>query len=103
MSKMTSETDETLPQFKAWLVALGAGEYFSKFVEQGHHLPFVVSNGGFDEEDLDLVGITKRGLRKRILKLDLLSDFYEMEEGDEGDDDEEEEEGDEEEEEEEEA
>ena len=101
MSKMTTETDETLPQFKAWLVALGAGEYFSKFVEQGHHLPFVVSNGGFDEADLDLVGITKRGLRKRILKLDRLGEFYEMEEGDE--EDEEGEEGEEEEEEEEEA
>ena len=100
MSKMTTETDPTLPQFKEWLVALGAGEYFSKFVEQGHHLPFVVSNGGFDEADLDLVGITKRGLRKRILKLDRLDEFYEMddddedEEGEEGDEDEEEEEED---------
>ena len=105
-SKMSAEADPTLPQFKEWLRHLGAGEYVSKFIEAGYDLPFIVSNGGFEDSDLDCVGIplSKRGIRRKIIALHDLSKFYDGEvegEEEEEDGDEEEEEEDEEEDEEE--
>ena len=105
-SKMTAQADPSLPMFKEWLVHLGAGEYVTRFVEAGYDLPFIVSHGGFEDKDLDCVGIpmTKLGLRKKIIALHELDNFYDVSgdgeegEGDEGDegedgDDGEEEEG----------
>lgn len=92
-SKMTAQADPTLPKFKEWLRHLGAGEYVSKFIEAGYDLPFIVSNGGFEDSDLDCVGIplAKRGIRRKIIALHDLSKFYDGEvEGDEEEDEEEE-------------
>jgi len=102
-SKMTAQADPSLPMFKDWLVHLGAGEYVSRFVEAGYDLPFIVSHGGFEDKDLDCVGIpmTKLGLRKKIIALHELDNFYDVsalggdgeEEGEEGEEREEGEEG----------
>ena len=55
-SKSTLEMDPTLPQFRAWLCHLGAGEYLAKFIDSGYDLRFI-SKGGLTHEDLDAVGI----------------------------------------------
>ena len=55
-SKSTLELDPTLPQFRAWLCHLGAGEYLPRFVDSGYDLRFI-AKGGLSHEDLDAVGI----------------------------------------------
>lgn len=83
-SQLRIEIDPTLPKFKEWLCHLGAGEYVSKFLAAGYDLPFIV-RAGLVEADLDCVGIpmSKLGIRRKILALHDLSDYYEESEEDE--------------------
>lgn len=76
-SKMMIEKDPSLPHFKNWLCHLGAGEYVSKFLSAGYDLPFIVRTG-LVEADLDCVGIpmSKLGIRKKILALHDLNEYY---------------------------
>lgn len=85
-SKETSESDPTLPQFRSWLCSLGAGEYLAKFLEAGYDLPFILKSG-LTDQDLDCVDIpmSKLGIRRKILCLHNLSDFYSTPEGEEED------------------
>lgn len=94
-SKTNKELDPLLPQFKEWLSALSATEYLSAFVEAGYDLSFIAAEG-LTEEDLDCCGIPvgKLGLRRKLLKLHRLDEFYEAED-DEDDEDEDEEDEDE--------
>jgi Ankyrin repeats (3 copies)/SAM domain (Sterile alpha motif) len=77
-SQVKIEIDPTLPKFKEWLCHLGAGEYVSKFLAAGYDLPFIVK-AGLVEADLDCVGIpmSKLGIRRKILTLHNLRDYYE--------------------------
>ena len=78
-----------------------------KFIDAGYDLPFIVKHG-LTDEDLNCVGIptNKMGLRRKIMKLHGLTNFYNEEEeeedaedeDEEGDEEDEEEEGSEEEE-----
>lgn len=85
--------DPLLPQFKAWLEALGATEYLSTFVDAGYDLKFI-STYGLSEEDLNCLSIptTKMGLRRKLMKLYKLDEFYEAEENEDEEEDEEDEE-----------
>ena len=76
-SRMSTEADPSVPNFKDWLCHLGAGEYLSKFLSAGYDLPFIV-RAGLVEADLDCVGIpmSKLGIRKKIIALHNLSDYY---------------------------
>ena len=91
-----------MPKFRAWLTHLGAGEFVGAFLAAGYDLPFVAGSG-LTEEDMDCVGIpaAKRGLRRKIMNLHELDQFYHADAAgggdDEDDDDDEEEEEDEEE------
>ena len=84
--------DPTLPQFKEWLAALSASEYLSAFVEAGYDLTFIADEG-LTEEDLDCCGIPKekRGLRRKLVMLHRLDEFYSPEEDDDDEDDDDEE------------
>lgn len=96
-------SDPLLPQFKEWLLSLGASEYLNAFIEAGYDLAFISENG-LTEEDLDAIPIprSKLGLRRKLVKLYKLDEFYEGEGEEEEEEDDEDEEGDEEEDEEEE-
>eukprot|EP01038_Epipyxis_sp_PR26KG_P010201 gene10201-13725_t len=93
-SKMKLEQDPSYPKFKEWLSHLGAGEYSSKFLQAGYDLPFIAKHG-LAESDLDCVGIplTKLGIRRKIIALHNLNDFYDAHDDD-NEDDEDEENGD---------
>ena len=90
-SKIMTEADPSLPKFREWLCHLGAGEYVSKFLAAGYDMPFIARTGLVDA-DLDCVGIpmSKLGIRKKILALHNLKNFYQIEEA--GEEEEEEEE-----------
>lgn len=78
-SKMIAEVDPTLPQFREWLRHLGAGEYISKFISAGYDLPFI-ARSGLEDVDLDCVGIpmNKLGIRKKMLALHNINNYYEI-------------------------
>lgn len=78
--------DPLLPQFKEWLLSLGGSEYLNAFIEAGYDLSFI-SKYGLSEEDLDSIPIppNKRGLRRKLVELYKLDEFYEGEEEDEDD------------------
>ena len=80
-SKLNLEKDPSLPQFREWLNHLGGGEYLPRFIDAGYDLPFIVQHG-LKDEDLDCVGIprTKMGLRRKIMNLRELGNFYTAEE-----------------------
>ena len=104
LSKTNVESEPTLPKFRDWLLNLGAGEYFPKFLEAGYDLPFI-AKAGLSHEDLDAIGIPaieKRGLRRKLIELWELNKFYTGEEEEEEEGEEEDEEGEDEDEEEEE-
>lgn len=86
-SQVKIEVDPTLPKFKQWLCHLGAGEYVSRFLAAGYDLPFIVK-AGLVEADLDCVGIpmSKLGIRRKILTLHNLRDYYEESEEEEDED-----------------
>ena len=73
--------DPSLPKFKEWLNHLGAGEYVNRFLDAGYDLPFI-SKFGIKDDDLDTIGIpkSKLGLRRKLIELYKLKDFYEEEE-----------------------
>jgi len=86
-----------LPQFKAWLESLRAGEFLNDFLEAGYDLPFIAENG-FEEEDLrKIIPEKKIGIIRKLLKKQNLDKFYvpeeEEEEEEAEDEDDEEEEG----------
>jgi len=92
LSKTNVESEPTLPKFREWLLSLGAGEYFPRFLECGYDLPFI-AKAGLSHEDLDAVGIPaieKRGLRRKLIDKWDLGKFYEGEEGEEEDEEDEE-------------
>ena len=91
-SKIMTEADPSLPKFREWLCHLGAGEYVSKFLAAGYDMPFIARTGLVDA-DLDCVGIpmSKLGIRKKILALHNLKNFYQIEEAGEEEEEEEEE------------
>ena len=76
-SQLSSETNPSNPKFKEWLCHLGAGEYVSNFLNAGYDLPFI-ARAGLVEADLDCVGIpmSKLGIRKKILLLHNIEDYY---------------------------
>ena len=76
-SQLRSETNPSIPKFKEWLCHLGAGEYVSNFLNAGYDLPFI-ARAGLVEADLDCVGIpmSKLGIRKKILLLHNIEDYY---------------------------
>lgn len=76
-SQLSSETNPFNPKFKEWLCHLGAGEYVSNFISAGYDLPFI-ARAGLVEADLDCVGIpmSKLGIRKKILLLHNIEDYY---------------------------
>ena len=88
-SKTNKELDPLLPQFREWLSALAASEYLSAFVEAGYDLSFIATEG-LKEEDLDCCCIPpeKLGLRRKLVKLHRLDEFFTAEEGDEDDEEE---------------
>lgn len=90
-------------KFREWLTELGGMEYLTKFLHAGYDLPFIRSHG-LEKEDLDCIGIPlqKLGLRKKLLSLHHLDNYFQEEEEEEEDEEEEEEEEEEEDEEEEE-
>lgn len=84
--------------FRDWLTVLGGSEYFYKFIEAGYKLPFIAEYG-LTDADMDCVGIpqSKLGLRRQLIALYRISEFYvnedegneeEEEEDEEGDDEE---------------
>jgi len=83
-SKSKSENDPSLPKFRQWLCQLGAGEYVHRFIDAGYDLPFLAKHG-LTDQDLDCVGIpmSKLGLRRKIIALHQLGDFYDAEAADE--------------------
>jgi hypothetical protein len=85
--------DPTVPMFKDWLNHLGGGEYAAKFIEAGYDLAFIAKHG-VTGQDLDCVGIptSKMGLRRKIMQLHELSQFYSADEDDEEGEEEEEDE-----------
>jgi cobalamin biosynthesis protein CobT len=87
-SKTNKELDPLLPAFKDWLAALSASEYLGAFVEAGYDLKFIATEG-LTEDDLDCCGIPaeKRGLRRKLVKLHKLDEFYEEEEEEDDDED----------------
>jgi hypothetical protein len=89
-SKTTTENDPTLPKFREWLCSLGAGEYLPNFISAGYDLPFISKHGMIDA-DLDCVGIplSKLGIRRKIMAMHNLANFYEEDDDDEEEDDEE--------------
>lgn len=91
LSKTNSETDPTLPQFRNWLCSLGAGEYLPKFVDAGYDLKFIATQG-LTDQDLDCIGIpmSKLGIRRKIITLHKLSEFYTADDEEEGEEEEEE-------------
>jgi Ankyrin repeats (3 copies) len=76
-SRVEIESDPMLPQFKKWLLKLGAGEYFTKFVEAGYTFADI-KRAGIADSDLECVGVpvTKGGLRRRLKALEGISEFY---------------------------
>ena len=86
------DVDPLLPQFKDWLSSLSALEYLNSFIEAGYDLKFIASEG-LTEEDLDCVQIPtdKLGLRRKLIKLYKLDEFYTPEEDEEEDEDDDEE------------
>jgi hypothetical protein len=87
-------SDPTVPMFKDWLNHLGGGEYAAKFIEAGYDLAFIAKHG-VTGQDLDCVGIptSKMGLRRKIMQLHELSQFYSADDDDdEGEEEEEEDE-----------
>ncbi len=76
--------DALIPQFKQWLLSLGASEYLPAFIDAGYDLKFIAMNG-LAEDDLDCIGIPrgiKLGLRRKLIALYNLKDYYTMEEED---------------------
>lgn len=76
-TQLKGEMDPLIPKFKSWLSHLGAAEYISKFINAGYDLSFI-ARAGLVEADLDCVGIpmSKLGIRKKILALHDISDFF---------------------------
>ncbi len=81
--------DPNLPAFRAWLVALGALEHLPRFISAGYDLSFIAKHG-LAAEDLDCIGIPKEklGVRRKLMALHNLKEFFtgDEEEEDEGDD-----------------
>lgn len=67
---------------------MGAAEYLPEFLHAGYDLAFIAS-AGVTDEDLDCIGLprSKLGIRKKIIALHNLSEYYDVDADD--DDDEE--------------
>jgi TATA-binding protein-associated factor Taf7 len=73
--------DSLAPKFREWLCHLGAGSYVTSFFNAGYDMKFISENG-LNDEDLDCVGIphSKLGLRRKLIKLHKLDEFFVREE-----------------------
>lgn len=69
--------DPTVPEFRKWLLHLGASEYTDRFLQAGYDLAFIAKSE-ITAEDLDVVGIpmSKLGIRRKIMRRYEIDLFY---------------------------
>lgn len=74
---------------------MGAAEYLPEFLHAGYDLAFIAS-AGVTDEDLDCIGLprSKLGIRKKIIALHNLSEYYDGEGADEEEAEDEDDDGD---------
>lgn len=69
-----SQQVSNVPQMKAhenevaqWLASIELGEYMDSFIKNGYDDLDIIKEDGLNDKDLDVIGITKQGHRKKIL------------------------------------
>ena len=75
----TSYLDPTVPEFRKWLLHLGASEYTDRFLHAGYDLAFIAkSKTEITAEALDVIGIPreKLGIRSKIMERYEIEKFY---------------------------